>query len=580
MHLIDVLEKKISEVLTGLGYQDEVKLNISNRPDLGDYQYNGAFALAKKYRKSPQVIADEVVGKLLTDQDFKEVSIASGFINLSLSNDALIKYVNDIIANPNINKYMENKKLVLLDYGGANIAKELHVGHLRPANHGEAIKRLFAYCGYDVIGDVHLGDWGRPMGLIIREIKERMPDLPYFDESFKGEYPKECPVSIADLNEIYPLASIKAKEDETYLNEAREITAALQNRHPGYFALWQSFSDLSVTYVKEIYDQLNTNFDLWEGEFSADEFIPEMLEFIKKQNIMEESDGATIINVKEPSDNKEMPPVIITTSAGSSTYATTDLATLYSRFKRYDLDLILYITDLRQNLHFTQVFRAAYKTGIVPKTTQMEHLGLGTMNGPDGKPFKTRDGGVLSLNGLIELVAEETRKVIKDNIKEEDKDALAKELAIAAIKYGDLLPNRTSDYIFDPVKFSDLNGKTGPYLLYSTVRMNSLLKKCAENNIMPSNYEVVGSKEEREIILNLLKVKSVLEKCLNARSMNELAEFVYKLTNSFNAFYGEHEILNETNKKLQTSWITLTKVVYDVNKALLDILGLKVPDKI
>ena len=580
MHLIDFLETKIAEVLTSLGYSTEVKLNVSARPDLGDYQYNGAFTFAKEYKKSPLVIADEIIGKLTGETAFKAVTNAGGFINMTLSDEALVKYVNDVIKEPALNKFIASNECILLDYGGANIAKELHVGHLRSANIGEALKRLYAYSGYETIGDVHLGDWGRPMGLIIREIKEMMPNLPYFDENFTGKYPEECPVSIQDLNKIYPRASARAKEDEAYLNEAREITTALQNRHPGYFALWQAFSKISVADVKTIYDKLGCSFELWEGEYSADEFIPETLEYLKQTKLLRPSEGAMVIDVKEADDKKEMPPVIVVNSAGGATYATTDLATLYLRFKKYKLTKIFYITDFRQELHFTQVFRAGYKTGIVPKTTELEHLGFGTMNGPDGKPFKTRDGGVLSLNGLIELVKAETIKVIKDNIKEEDKDALAEDLAIAAIKYADLLPNRASDYIFDPVKFSDLNGKTGPYLLYSTVRMGSLIKKCATANILPGEYKLMTTEAEREIILNLLKIKGVLEKSLNTKSLNELAEFLYKLTNSFNAFYGEHEILKEQNKAVQISWLSLTKLVYDTNKTLLSLLALKVPAQI
>ena len=580
MHLIDLLEEELTTVLAGLGYTTSAKLEISARPDLGDYQYNGSFNLAKEYRKNPNQIADEIIAAIKDNENIKEISNVGGFINITLSDEALIKHIKESLMNEYVNRYRVSGQSILIDYGGANVAKALHVGHLRPANHGEAIKRLFASCGYKTIGDVHLGDWGRPMGLIIREIKERMPDLCYFDENFEGEYPKECPVNIDDLNEIYPIASTKAKEDEDYLNQAREITAKLQNRHPGYYALWQSFYKLSVADIKKTYDKLNTHFDLWEGEYDADEFVPETIKVIDNTGLLHESEGAMVIDVKEETDNKEMPPVIIKTSAGGVTYATTDLATLLSRFKRFDLDNILYVTDQRQALHFTQIFRAGYKTGIIPKRTKCEHLGLGTMNGPDGKPFKTRDGGVLSLNGLIELVTTECRKVIKDNIKEEDKDALAEELAIAAIKYGDLLPNPTSDYIFDPVKFSDINGKTGPYLVYSTVRMNSLLTKAKEAGITPGKYLNIHTKEEREIILNILKIKSVLEKCLTTRAVNELAEFIYKLTSSFNAFYSEHEVLSEEDKEKQTNWVTLTGLVYDLNKTLLDILALKVPDKI
>ncbi len=580
MNLIDFLEKELKKIVNDLGYNTEVQLIISNRPDLGDYQYNGSFSLAKTFGKNPNLIAQEISEEIIKTDYFSKVDVVGGFVNLTIKDDLLVKYINDVIDNPNINLFKVKPKTVLIDYGGANIAKELHVGHLRSANIGEALKRLMTSAGYKMISDVHLGDWGRPMGLIIREIKEMYPGLSYFDQSFNGEYPKECPVSSKDLNAIYPRASIKAKEDEDYLNEAREITTALQNGHKGYYALWKTIYDLSSQDIKKIYTKLNANFDLWEGESDADKYIPEMMEYLTSNNLTELSEGAVVINVKEDTDKREIPPLILIKSDGGVLYDTTELATLYYRQKRFNPDMMIYLTDIRQELHFVQAFRAAYKTKIVPKDCHLEHLGFGTMNGPDGKPFKTRDGGVQSLNGLIELVTTETKKLIKDNIKEEDKDQLAETLAIAAIKYADFLPNISSDYIFDPVKFSDLNGKTGPYLLYSTVRMKSLLNKCLEVGLSPSNYKTLGTKEEREIILNLLKMKNILEKSIGARSLNEIAEYLYKLTNSFNAFYGEHEILNEKNVELKDSWVTITKVVYDTNNKLLDILGITVPDKI
>lgn len=580
MNLIDFLEKELTKIIKSLGYETEVKLIISNRPDLGDYQYNGAFALAKEYNKNPNNIALEISEEIKKESYFNKAEAIGGFVNLTLSAEILVKYVNNLSEDLEINMFKTESKNVLIDYGGANIAKELHVGHLRSANIGEALNRLFASAGYKTISDVHLGDWGRPMGLIIREIKEMHPDLPYFDEDYDGVYPEGCPVTIEELNEIYPRASIKAKEDLKYLEEAREITTALQNHHKGYYALWRTFYELSSIDIKKIYDKLNTKFDLWEGESDADKYIPEMLEYLTKNNLTEISEGAVIIDVKEETDKREIPPVILIKSDGGVLYDTTELATIYYRQKRFAPDMIVYLTDIRQELHFIQAFRAAYKTKMIPETCLLEHHGFGTMNGPDGKPFKTRDGGVLSLKGLIELVTNETRKLIKDNIKDEDKDALAENLAIAAIKYADLLPNRASDYVFDPVKFSDLNGKTGPYLLYSTVRMKSLLTKCAEAGIVPNEYKLLHTDEEREIILNLLKMKNVLEKAFVARSLNEIAEYIYKLTNSFNSFYGTHEILNEKDNDLKESWITLTKIVYDTNMKLLDILGITVPEKI
>ncbi|MDD2238425.1 MAG: arginine--tRNA ligase [Bacilli bacterium] len=581
MNLIDFLEAEITKLIKSIGYEDEVRLLVSGRPDLGDYQYNGAFLLAKKYHKNPEIIAEEIVNELKKTNYFANCEKVSSFINLTISNDLLIKYVNDLNNNLNINFPKYQEELIFLDYGGANVAKELHVGHLRSANIGEALKRLLVSVGYKTISDVHLGDWGRPMGLIIKEIQEMYPNLPYFDNNFKGDYPQfNVITNISDLNNIYPKASLKASQDKEYLEAARQIATALQSGHKGYYALWKGFYNISVTDIKRIYNKLNATFDLWEGESDANKYIPEMMEYLKSNNLTEISEGAMIINVKEKNDNREIPPVILIKSDGGILYDTTELATLYYRVKRFNPNKMIYLTDIRQELHFVGAFRAAYKTNIVPKETKLEHLGFGTINGPDGKPFKTRDGGVLSLQGLIDLVTLETRKLIKNNIKEEDKDKLAEDLAIAAIKYADLLPNRTSDYIFDPVKFSDLNGKTGLYLLYSTVRMKSLLKKCDEASIKPSTYKILSTKEERDIIINLLKIKSIIEKSVSTRTINEIAEYLYKLTNSFNAFYGKHEILTNKDNSKQTSWITLTNIVLETNLKLLNILGINVPNKI
>lgn len=581
MNLVSFLENELCKILKSLGYEDDVVLGVSNRPDLGDYQYNGCMKLAGIYKDKPINIANKIVEKLNDTNYFKDVNIAGpGFINLTLSDEILVKYVNDIIEDFSINTYKDSdKKTIFLDYGGANVAKALHAGHLRSPNIGEALKRLCEAVGHKTISDVHLGDWGRPMGLIILELKMRMPNLPFFDETFDGEYP-ECPVTIDELNEIYPYASSRAKEDPDYLNAAREMTVRLQNKEKGIYDLWKVFLKISVNDIKEVYDKLNATFDLWEGEKDADEYIPEMLKYLKDNNLTEISEGATIIDVKEETDKKEMPPVILIKSDGGVLYDTTELATLYSRVKRFDIDSIFYLTDIRQELHFVQAFRAAKKTGLVDKNIDLEWFGFGTMNGPDGKPFKTRDGGVMSLRELINIVSNETRKVIKDNIKESEKDELAEKLALAAIKYADLLPNRSTDYLFDPVKFSDINGKTGTYLLYSTVRMNSLLKKVSDSNIEYKKYNLISSKEERDIILNLLNLKSVIEKSFKSRTLNEICEYLYKLTNSYNAFYSNHEVISESNKEIQESYISLTKLVYDTNKYLLNILAIDIPDKI
>lgn len=581
MNLIHFLEKEFENILKELGYTDTVVLNVSNRPELGDYQYNGCMKLAGIYHEKPIDIANKIIKELDETNYFSNVNIAGpGFINLKLNDELLVKYINEVIEDFNINTYKENKKkTIFLDYGGANVAKSLHSGHLRSPNIGEAIKRLCEAVGHKTISDVHLGDWGRPMGLILLELQKRMPELPFFDSNFTGQYP-ECPVTIDELNEIYPTASSKAKEDPIYLNEARLMTVRLQNKEKGIYDLWKSFLKISIDDIKDVYDKLNATFDLWEGEKDADLYIKEMLDYLINNNHTEISEGARIIDVKEETDKKEMPPVILIKSDGGVLYDTTELATLYSREKRFDVDSYIYLTDIRQELHFVQAFRAAKKTGLVKENVDLEWYGFGTMNGPDGKPFKTRDGGVMSLRGLIDIVKEETRKIIKDNIKEEDKDSLAETLAIAAIKYADLLPNRTTDYLFDPIKFSDINGKTGPYLLYSTVRMNSLLNKAKENNIKVNKYNKINTKEERDIIMNLLNLSSVIEKSYKSRTLNEICEYLYRLTNSYNAFYSNHEVLTESEETVKESYIALTKLVHDTNKYLLNILAITVPDKI
>jgi len=578
MNLILQINEIIKNELNDLGYVDEVKIVVSGRPDISDYQYNGAFALAKKYHQNPIVIADAIVSKLKDNVYFKDVSNVNGFINLTLSDECLVNYINEVINHFSINTYhTEEEKTYFLDYGGANVAKALHAGHLRSPNIGEAIKRLFNAVGYKTISDVHFGDWGRPMGLIICEIKHRYPNLPYFDENYKGEYPKECPVSLEDLYEIYPTASIKAKEDPEYLEEARELTVRLQKKEKGIYDLYESFTGLSTNDIMDIYNMLNATFDLYEGERDADEYIAPMLKYLNDNNLTEISEGATIIDVREDSDKKEIPPVILIKSNGGLLYDSTELATLYSRNKRFKVDGYLYLTDIRQELHFVQAFRAAYKTKIVPDNIALEWYGFGTMNGPDGRAFKTRDGGVMSLRELIKIVEKETRKVIKDNIKEEDKDVLANKLAIAAIKYADLLPNRASDYIFDPVKFSDINGKTGPYILYGTVRMSSLLKKA---NTEYKKYYTISNNEERDIILNIINLRETIEKSFKTRTVNDICDYLYKLTSSFNAFYSNHEVLTEQDKLIKESYLSLIKLIYDTNKYLLDILAIDVLEQI
>lgn len=580
MYLIEKLNKDIHNILLSLGYDEPVQVSVSNKPELGDYQYNGCMTIAGKNHINPRELAEKIVAELSKISDYKNINIAGpGFINISFNDDVLVDYMNVIHSDFEKNIYKVTDKTIFLDYGGANIAKELHVGHLRSANIGEALKRLLNSCGYKTISDVHLGDWGRPMGLVMLEIKHRMPDLPYFDPNYTGEYPKESPVSVEDLADIYPIASAKSKEDESYLNEAREITTKLQQGDKGYTALWRHIVKTSCIDIKTVYDLFNTSFDLWEGESDADKLIPEMVDYLEKNKYTEISDGAEVIFVNEPTDKREIPPFMVKKSDGGVLYDTTELATLYSRIKRFKVDEIWYLTDNRQELHFVQAFRCAYKTKIVPEDLKLIHLGFGTMNGPDGRPFKTRDGSVMSLKSLYDLVYDECYKKIGENVRDEEKPELAKTVAVAAIKYADLLPNRSSDYIFDPVKFSDTTGKTGPYLLYNTVRIKSIFSKIKDANIKYDNYYKITNKVERDIILHLIGLTDVLKRAIDAKILNEICEYIFKLTNLYNTFYADSHILNEKDSETQSSWLVMSDIVLKTNEFILNLLGINIPDK-
>ena len=537
-------------------------------------------AMAKAYGKNTSEIDTEIVECIKKDNKYQDINIAGpGFINITFSDEELIEHVNELKENINLNYENDNPKTIFMDYGGANVAKALHVGHLRSANIGEALKRLALSLGNKAIADAHLGDWGRPIGLVMTEIKHRHPELPYFDESYEGEYPSVSPVTNDDLMELYPFASNKSKEDEAYMEEAREITARFQDGKKGLMALWHHIMDVSKTDIKRIYDRLNTTFEVWEGESDGDKYIPEMVEYLENKGLVEDSEGARIIEVKEENDDHEVPPLLLVKSNGSASYETTDLACIWERMKLFNPDEIWYLTDARQALHFEQVFRAAKKSEIVNEDTKLEFIPFGTMNGADGKPFKTRDGGVMTLEALLDLAKEECEKKILPNIVGEERDSIADTVAVAAVKYADLIPFRLTDYNFDPIKFSDLQGKTGPYLLYSTIRMKSLLKKADEANISFKTYSKINSKIDRDVIICMLNLRSVLTKSINVKSLNDIAEHLYKITNLYNNFYSNNHVLTEENKELQESWLVLTKVIYDNNLKLLNILGIEVPEK-
>lgn len=573
------LENLLNNLCKNIGYDDKVTLSLTNRPDLGEYQINDAMKLAKIYHKSPLIIANEIKDVIKENLYFEDVNVAgSGFINISLSNQFLIEFLNEIKDNILKNVNMQEKKKIVIDYGGANVAKALHVGHLRSANIGEALNRLAKLVGHETIADVHLGDSGLQAGIVVMEIENMFPDLICFKKDYNGE-DFELPITKEDLKVIYPTGSIKTKENENLLEKARQITYQIQNNHIGYSKLWDKITELSIKDIKETYEKLNTNFDLWEGERDSFKYIPEMFDFLNKKNLLYISEGAKVMDVKEETDDKEIPPIILQKSDGAYLYATTDLATIYGRIKRFNPDEIWYTTDLRQELHFEQVFRAAKKSQIVTET-KLGFYGFGTMNGKDGKPFKTRNGGVMSLEELINLITEECYKRINDNIvEEENKKETAEIIALAALKYADLLPYRETDYIFNQTKFSDLEGKTGPYLLYSTIRIKSLLNKAKEKNINFNKFNIINSKTEKELLITLLNMPTVIDRAYDTKSLNEIAEYIYKLTSIYNKFYSENKILTEENIDLRESWLTLSKVVYDTNMLLLNTMGINCPEK-
>ena len=580
MSIIKNITNELKKLVNQAGYEVEnLILQPSGRKDLGQYQLNDAMPLAKKYGKNPRMIAEDIVKVLEQDNRFTNVNIAGpGFINITLTDEYLVEVLNKISKDINLNIDKEDPKKIIIDFGGANVAKALHVGHLRSANIGEALKRLARVLGHEVLGDAHLGDYGRPLGLVVLEIKKRYPNLPFFDENYTGDFSDvELPITNEDLEEIYPYASNKSKEDEAYLEEARDVTAKIQSKTKGYYDVWKKVIEISKADIKEVYDTLNVFYDLWLGESDAVEYFEELNEIFEKSGVLEESEGAKIVEVKEETDNAPMPPLLFLKSNGTLSYQTTDLATILQRVKEYNPDEMWYVTDNRQALHFEQVFRAAKKVNLVREDVVLEHIPFGTMNGKDGKPFKTRDGGVMSLKNLISLVKEETVKRIALNVTEEEKEEISETVAIAALKYADSLPYRATDYIFEIEKFADLEGKTGSYLLYSTIRMKSLLKKA--EGLKQEQMHLLNSETEKDIALTILALPNVLLKSKEAKSLNDIAEYLYKLTSLYNKFYAENKVLAEENQQLQESWLVLTKLVYDINMLLLDVLGLKVPEK-
>ncbi len=521
MNLIKETEKYLCEVINNLGYNiDKVNLVPSGKPEFGQFQINEAFSLAKLNHENPREVAEKIVNKL--DNRFTNVNIAGpGFINLSFTDDVIKDYLNKGITDFDSLIEKEETKKIIVDYGGANAAKALHVGHMRSANIGEAIKRLLKVLGHDVIGDVHLGDLGRQSGMLITEYQKLYPDAPFFDQDFKGEYPK-INLTTKDLGEMYPRASLDAANDPVRMEEVRRITAEIDKGNPAYTALWKQMVDISSKEIKRVYNRLNCHFDLWEGELDAFKSIPDVLKVMKPY--LYESEGALVCDVKEDDDNKPMPPMMVIKKDGATIYGTRDLGTIYSRMERFKPDEMWYFTDERQGLYFEQVFRASYKTGLVPKSTKLKHFGFGTVNGSDGKPYKTRDGGVMELDELINIIEDKEEKNIKEEITGEERADISEKLAIATLKYADLLPFRKTDYIFDIDKFSSLDGKTGPYLLYTLVRIKSLLKKTNETDYKLIKIE---NNEVKDLLVKLLETDNVLKKSKEEATLNYISDYLY-----------------------------------------------------
>ena len=583
---LDLLSEEMGKAFEAAGYDGALgRITISNRPDLCEYQCNGAMAGAKQYHKPPIVIAGEVAEKLTDSEVFSEAAAAApGFLNLKLSEEYLLKVVREMAAAPKFGLEKPDRvKKIVIDYGGANVAKPLHVGHLRSAVIGESIKRINRYVGHEVIGDAHLGDWGLQMGLVIMGVKERQPDLVYFDESYEGEYPKEAPFTISELEEIYPASSAKSKEDPEYKALAMDATRKLQEGVPGYRALWKHMMDVSVADLRKNYSSLNVEFDLWKGESDVQYLIPEMVEYMKEGGYAHISEGALVVDVKEETDTKEMPPCMILKSDGASLYNTTDLATILERMRLYHPDQIIYLTDKRQDLYFDQVFRCARKTKLVEPETDLKWIGFGTVNGKDGKPFKTRDGGVMRLDVLVQETREEMYRKIREGreMPEEEAKAVADIVALSALKYGDLSNQAAKDYVFDIDRFTSFEGDTGPYILYTIVRIKSILNKYTEQGGKTEGLALTeaGSSSEKELEMALVQFHTMIQNAADEIAPHKVCAFIYDLANAFNHFYHETKILGEEDMARRESLIALLALTKDVLETCIDLLGFSAPEK-
>ncbi|SFB03889.1 arginyl-tRNA synthetase [Acetitomaculum ruminis DSM 5522] len=584
--ILDIITAKITKGFIACEYDESYgKVTISNRPDLCDFQCNGALAAAKKYKKAPMMIATDVLEKIKDDPDFESVeAVNPGFLNIRISNTFLADYANEMASSEKLGlALVKEPKKIVIDYGGPNVAKPLHVGHLRSAIIGESIKRNARFLGHDIIGDIHLGDWGLQMGLIITELQERQPSLVYFDDEYKGDYPKEPPFTISELEEIYPTASKKSKEDDDYKERAMTATLNLQQGKPGYRALWQHILNVSVSDLKKNYEKLKVDFDLWNGESTVQEVIPPMVKRLKDEGYAHESEGALVVDVAREDDTKEIPPCMILKSDGASLYNTTDLATITERVRLYNPNQIIYVVDKRQSLYFEQIFRCARKTKMVTDDTQLDFVGFGTMNGKDGKPFKTRAGGVMRLESLLNEIDEGMYKKINENESMSEAEArdTSKKVALAAIKYGDLSNQATKDYIFDIDKFTSFEGNTGPYILYTIVRIKSILEKYNATSTLPEDAKInpASNSVEKNLLLLLTRFNSVIENSFNELAPHKICAFIYEIANEFNHFYHETKILTQEDEEKKNGWICLLNLTKSVLETCIYILGFDAPEK-
>ena len=584
--LIERMDAELSKAFEAAGYDPALgHAVVSNRPDLCEYQCNGAMAGAKKYKKAPFVIAEEVKEKLASGSMFESVEVVRpGFLNLKVDGSFLAAYLEEMASDERLGaEKTASPRTIIMDYGGPNVAKPLHVGHLRSAIIGESLNRLGRFAGHEVTGDVHLGDWGLQMGLIITELRHRKPELVYFDDSYEGEYPEEAPFTIGELEEIYPAASARSKEDPAFKEEALRATSLLQQGKPGYMAIWKHINRLSLADLKKNYEKLDVSFDLWKAESDAQPYIPEMVQRMKDEGYAYEDQGALVVDVKNADDTREIPPCILLKSDGSSLYTTTDLATIVEREKLYDPDEILYIVDKRQDLHFEQVFRCARKTGLVPDKTRLTFLGFGTMNGKDGKPFKTREGGVMRLEELIREIDEEMFRKIVENKSVKDKDAedTAAIVGLSAIKYGDLSNQATKDYIFDIDRFTSFEGNTGPYILYTIVRIRSILSKAREEGLNPGEGKLLPpvNDVEKALMLSLTSFGTVALQAFEELAPHRLCAYIYDVANALNSFYHETRILGLEDKEQQSSLLKLLDLTQKVLEKSIWLLGFSSPER-